>query len=477
MGWGSAANATAARTHRGSRAAVLVFAAMATACGELPTQPEPTPGAAAALEATITAVVVFDAAGPVPASQIAAINAVGGTVTKRIDAIGVAVATLPNVAALDALRGSPGVALVGVDRMTDFLRGVRVRGVLSDAFRRNPPPANDPTQAARYAVQWNLRVIGADRAWARGHFGSPAVKVAILDTGIDYTNRELSGLVDLTLSKSISPEPVAPGEHAVMDYHFHGTHVASSVTTNNITIAGVAPGVRLFGVKVLTAVGTGLFSWGIEGIVYAADAGARVINMSLGAEVHEVDDAALIESTRRAVQYAESKGALVIAAAGNDAADLDAENVVYLPCEAASLCVSATGPLMQQNFDQPATYTNYGAGGISVAAPGGNSSDTEDSQTEDLILGACSTRATNGTLVVCRTSGLNGYYYAWAAGTSMATPHVSGKAAMIYSRWPGWSAANVKARLLNNSDDLGDPGHDMWYGAGRINVSRALPGN
>ena len=454
----------------------------AVACADVPTEPaaaasdQPVAQASAG-SAELTAVVVFDNVGAIPASGIAAIGAVGGTVTKRLDGIGVAVALLPDLAAVAALRNADGVASVGVDRMTGFLDGVRIGAVLADAYRRNPAPPNDPTQVLRWSVQWNMRVIGADRAWARGHFGSPQVKVAILDTGIDYTNRELSGLVDLTLSKSISPEPVAPGEHPVMDYHFHGTHVSSSVTTNNISIAGVAPGVRLFGVKVLTAAGSGLFSWGVEGIVYAADAGARVINMSLGAEVNETEDAALIESTRRAVEYAESRGAIVVAAAGNDGADLDAEGVVYLPCEVASLCVSATGPLNQQDFDQPAEYTNYGANGVSVAAPGGNASDTETYVNEDLILGACSTRATNGTLVVCRTSGLNGYYYAYAAGTSMASPHVAGKAAMILSKWPGMSAAALKDRIRSNSDDLGEPGHDAFYGAGRINVSRALPGN
>ncbi len=462
-----------------TRHTALAFALLlAGACAEAPTAPALPDVAAHSTAAAVTAVVVFESETSIPETGLAAITALGGAVTTRLDAIGVAVATLPDAGAAAALRGAPGVASVALDRMTDFLPGVRVAGVLLDPLgRRNPPPANDPTQAVRWNIQWNMRVIGADRAWADGFYGSPAIRVAILDTGIDYTNRELAGLVDLELSRSISPEPVAPGEHPVMDYHFHGTHVSSSVATNNITIAGVAPGVRLFGVKVLTAAGTGLFSWGLEGIVYAADSGARVINMSLGAEVDEVEDAALIESTRRAVEYAESKGAIVVAAAGNDGSDLDDPAVgVYLPCEAASLCVSATGPLMQQDFDQPAEYTNYGASAIEVAAPGGNASDTADYVNEDLILGACSTRATNGTLVICRTSGIDGYYYAYAAGTSMATPHVSGAAAMILSRWPGISVKNLKSRIIDRSDDLGAPGLDPFYGSGRINVYRSLGG-
>jgi subtilisin family serine protease len=263
-----------------------------------------------------------------------------------------------------------------------------------------------------------------------------------------------------------------------MDYHFHGTHVSSSVVTNNITVAGVAPNVRLVGVKVLTAAGSGLFEWSIEGITYAADRGVHVLNMSLGAEVDGEADAALIEALRRAVQYAESKGSIVIAAAGNDSRNLDDPATgVYVPCEVASICVSATGPLLQQSFDQPADYTNYGITAIDLAAPGGNASDTLAYQNEDLILGACSTRATNGTLVVCRTSGINGYYYAYAAGTSMATPHVSGAAAMIRSQSPSIPVHALVRKILHHADDIGTPGPDIYSNNGRLNLYRSLTGS
>jgi subtilisin family serine protease len=420
-------------------------------------------------------VIIFHDTASIPADGIALIRNAGGVVSTRLDSIGVVFATL-GASALPIVAGSDLVKQVGTDREVNWLRGVRIGAAVADAL---PGAAahQDPTQAGRWDAQWNMRVIQADQAWAQGYFGAPGIKVAILDTGIDYTNREIAGLVDMTLSQSFVPATAAPGDQPFMDDHFHGTHVASSVVSNNITVAGVAPHTTLVAVKVLSAAGSGLFEWITAGIVYAADADANVINMSLGAELHEQDDAALIETMRRAVKYAEKQRTIVISAAGNDAANLDAPNVFYAPCELSTICVSATGPLNQQNFDQPATYTNFGVNGITVAAPGGNSSDTETSVNEDLILGACSTRTTQPTLAPCRASGgPAGYFYAFAAGTSMATPHVAGVAAMILARNPNIPVNALRNKIIHGADDLGPPGRDDYYGHGRVNVYRSLTG-
>ena len=449
------------------------------ACSDDPTTPHAgtSPAALSTGTASLRAAVVFHDTASIPAEGVALIQSLGGVVSTRLDSIGVVFATNLSAEALAALGGNGLVQQVGVDSERDWLPGVRAGGTV-EVTDVAPASHQDPTKAARWAFQWNMRQIQADQAWAAGYFGSPSVKVAILDTGIDYTNRELSGLVDLGLSRSFVPVSAAPADQPYMDDHFHGTHVASSVATNNITIAGVAPHTTLVAVKVLSAAGTGLFEWVTAGIVYAADIRANVINMSLGAELHEQEDAALIETMRRAVKYAEKKRALVVSAAGNDAADIDAPNVFYAPCEVSTLCVSATGPLMQQDFDQPSEYTNYGVNGVDVAAPGGNASDTKPYVNQDLILGACSTRNTQPGLSVCRASGgPTGYYYAYAAGTSMAAPHVSGVAAMILAKNPSIPVNALANKIFNGAEDLGAAGADDYYGRGRVNVYRSLTGS
>jgi subtilisin family serine protease len=263
-----------------------------------------------------------------------------------------------------------------------------------------------------------------------------------------------------------------------MDNHFHGTHVASTVASNNISVASIAPDITLIAVKVLSMTGSGSFESVASGIRHAAGpANADVINMSLGAEIdaNEEGATALLELMKRVIKDAEKQGTIVISAAGNSGLNLDVGTTVATPCEQSTICVSATGPLMQQNFDQPAEYTNYGITAIEVAAPGGNASDTADYVNQDLIIGACSRRASESTLNVCHlnTDGAV-YFYAYAAGTSMATPHVSGEAAMIKSYNPTLSVAGIRSKILGTADDIGVKGRDVYSNYGRINVARAL---
>jgi subtilisin family serine protease len=186
---------------------------------------------------------------------------------------------------------------------------------------------------------------------------------------------------------------------------------------------------------------------------------------------------ALLEMMSRVIKDAEKQGTIVIAAAGNDSYNLDQGVLVSTPCEQATVCVSATGPLLQQNFDQPAFYTNYGLSAIEVAAPGGNADPNDDTkyQQEDLIVGACSRRASDQTLAVCRTNTDGGvYFYAFAAGTSMASPHVAAEAALIKSYNPMLSVSGIKSKILGATDDIGVKGRDIYSNYGRINVAKAV---
>jgi subtilisin family serine protease len=437
-------------------------------------------------------VVVFKDTSSVPAAGLALLSSLGATVTTNWSDIGVVITTGLSSGAVSTLAASDLVAAVGNDRILNWLTGLRVGGVLSDG----PSLAshNNPALARYYAdgTQWSMRVIQADRAWAAGLQGTSTTRVAVLDTGIDYGHRELVGLVDMDASKSFAElivsaegvgttvpyEPQLPGDEPFMDNHFHGTHVASTIASNSISVAPVAPHVTLIAVKVLSMTGSGSFEGVAAGIRHAAGpANADVINMSLGAEIdyNEEGAPALLEMMARVIRDAEKQGTIVISAAGNSGVNLDAGSLVATPCEQSTVCVSATGPLMQQNFDQPATYTNYGITAVEVAAPGGNASDTEEYVNQDLIIGACSRRASEPGLAPCRvsTEGV-AYFYAYAAGTSMASPHVAGMAALIKSYNPLISVNGLRGKILHSADDIGVKGRDVYSNWGRINVAKAL---
>ena len=482
---------------------VVPTVALLAACSDAPTKLS-APSEQGALRTSLTpasgiptgkTVVVFKDTSSIPLAGIALLNSLGGTVTKRWDNIGVAFVSGLSASALSTLSASNLIQAVGNDRILNWLPKVRTAGAIAGDVAAMPQ--NNPANASYFkdGTQWNMRVIGADKAWAAGKQGLPSTRVAIVDTGIDYGHREIRTLVDLAASRSFASlivgvadgvpevdapiEPQLPGDSAFMDNHFHGTHVASTVASNNISVASIAPDVTLIAVKVLSMTGSGSFESVASGIRYAADsANADVINMSLGAEVEPGEEGvpALLELMKRVVKDAEKQGTIVISAAGNSSLNLDLGTVVATPCEQSTICVSATGPLLQQNFDQPATYTNYGITAIEVAAPGGNATDDDSQyQTEDLVIGACSRRATEQTLNVCHanTDGVV-YFYAYAAGTSMATPHVSGEAAMIKSYFPTLSVAGIRTKILGTADDVGAKGRDIYTNYGRINVARAL---
>lgn len=468
-----------------------------TACGEIPTTPSALV-AGSNRSATVRSgilprvVVVFKDSTAVPAEGLASIAALGGTVSSTFSDIGVAFVDGLSTDALTQLRANDLVAGASYDRLIDWIpneRAVAPVDVGSAVL-----PAGDPWNAGFYrdGRQWGPRIIEAEAAWRAGLLGTPTTRVGILDTGIDYTNRELTGLVDHAASASftgliaeaagnvveVPVEPQQPGDQAYMDNHFHGTHVASTVAANARSVAGMTQFSMLVAVKVLSFLGSGTFEGVAAGIRHASGpAGVQVINMSLGAEVDVNEDGvpALLELMRRTIRAAEKQGTIVISAAGNSGLDLDAGSIVATPCEQSTICVSATGPLLQQNFDQPASYTNYGITAIHVAAPGGNFDPVNgNDQTEDLIIGACSTRTTQPTLAPCRasTDGV-AYFYAWAAGTSMATPHTSGLAALVKSVEPLLSVNGLRNRILSSADDVGEKGRDVYSNRGRINARRA----
>src|SRR5256885_3596379 len=195
-------------------------------------------------------VVVFTAER-VPADFAKRVAALGGSIESRLDSIGVAGVTGLSEVAATELGAAADIRAVEPDPMTRPRDDGEATGGLADeAVNEAAVPADataSPTAAQFYARQWNLRAVVAPDAWAAGHLGSRDVVVAILDTGIDYTNPDLAGLVDLDRSISFVPEDVTrhyPGRLPFSDLFWHGTAVASVVASNASVLAGVNRYVR-----------------------------------------------------------------------------------------------------------------------------------------------------------------------------------------------------------------------------------------
>ena len=414
----------------------------------------------------------------IPADFEARVAAAGGSVEKAFGALRIvsvrglspeAAASLG--AAADISTWSADVALT----LGGPVGEIEAEGMGEGALTEATSVAN-PAAASFFPRQWHLRQIGANTAWAAGRLGSPNVKVGILDTGLDYRHPDLAGHVDLSLSKSFVPQDNAliqqmfPGAHEIADLHYHGTHVGATVSSNGIAAAGVTSRVTLVGIKVLDRNGNGNSFSTLDAIVYAADAGIDVINMSLGvaAPLPRSEYAWFNEMINRATNYAHSKGMTIIVSAGNENMDLQAIGGSFKAyCTATQvICISATGPTAQNsvngpwtNIDAKASYSNYGRAFVDFAAPGGNGVSR--------VTAACSSFSV--VQPVCRT----GTFVLGINGTSMASPHATALAALLVEQY-GRNPGAIRAAIARSSDDLGERGNDPIYGQGRINVARAL---
>ncbi|HEY0996888.1 MAG TPA: S8 family serine peptidase [Gemmatimonadaceae bacterium] len=453
-----------------------------------------------------TYLVRFRGAG-IPSSFAGSVAAAGGELVFAHDKAGIAVVSGMTAEGAAALGNADGVAAVDEDAYT-VLEQPEVTEVLDASTDLQPSdapqsPAN-PAAAAFFGRQlWNLQAISAPAAWAAGATGSSSTLVGILDTGIDYLHPDLVGRVDLGLSRSFLSAAenarVPAGANLVADLNYHGTHVASTVASNAYIAAGVTTNVRLVGLKVCapgTAAngfsGTCPTSGTLAAILYAADNGIAVINMSLGGGFNRRQASAqggfgpsFLATINQVMNYARRNGTLVVVSAGNAAVDMSHNGNGYNTyCDApAVVCVSATGPtaaglfgtaqyprgvyLNIQNVDALAYYSNVG-NNITVAAPGGNAIP---------VWASCSGFTLHPGLAGCRSRFYNSPT-SWSgsivglSGTSMAAPHVTGVAAVIAGQ-VGRNPAQIAARLQQSADDLGAPGFDPAYGHGRVNLLRA----
>lgn len=285
---------------------------------------------------------------------------------------------------------------------------------------------------------WGIRKVRAEAAWGAGT-GS-GVTIAIVDSGVDRSHEDLRANV-------VDGHDFVDNDSDPSDEVGHGTHVAgiaAAVANNGVGVAGVAPNAKIMPVRVLDEEGVGSLSQIEEGVRWAVTHGADVVNLSLSADV--VTEFLTGGTLTDAVNFAWSRGVIPVISAGND--QLFRSELR----RAKAIVVTATTP-----DDRKAYYaTGVGLAPWGIAAPGG----TNDGGEKNMIFSTWWDP--------------DGRNYAYAMGTSMATPHVAGAAALLRSM--GLSPQQTVDRLLQTAKDLGSRGQDSTFGYGRLDVAAAAQG-
>ncbi|WP_030746518.1 S8 family serine peptidase [Streptomyces sp. NRRL S-31] len=386
----------------------------------------------------------------------------GGTVVTSYDRIGVIVAHSANPGFAQEIRAVRGVDSAGATRnaplpaqsTTDMgtpkaLSAGELAGVRA-------ADGQDPLEP----LQWDLPAIKADKAHEKT-LGSRDVTVAVIDTGVDDTHPDIAPNFDREASVNcVSGKPDTTGGawRPSASESPHGTHVAGEIAAakNGVGVTGVAPGVRVAGIKVATPAGFFYTEAVVCGFVWAAEHHVDVTNNSYYTDpwyfncTTDPDQKALVDAITRASRYAEKRGTVNVAAAGNEKYDLASRSItdpsspndgtpsdrVIDPRQCYDIPTQLPGVVTVASTGAKglkSSFSNYGLGVIDIAAPGGDNTAYQAPQppaTSGLILGP-----------------LPGGKWGYMAGTSMATPHVAGVAALIKSTHPHAPAAAVKALL------------------------------
>jgi len=365
-------------------------------------------------------------------------------------------------------------------------------GDLSD-----PPPSGDPL----WDQQWDMIQIKAFEAHEIT-LGSPSIVVGDIDTGLDYTHPDLAPNVDFANSVSCVGGIPDTNPAAWMDSNGHGTHTAGTIAAaaNGIGIIGVAPNVKIAGIKAGNDDGYFFPEAVICAFMWAGSHDIDVTNNSYFADPwlfncrNDAEQHAIWKAEQRAIRYAMQQGVVVVAAQGNENIDLSKKNIdtispdyppgsemerevtnacVVIPVEIPGVIgVTADGANLQKSY-----YSTYGVGVAQVTAPGG---DRRFQVPPDIG---------NGRVLSTVPGG-----YAWLQGTSMASPHVAGVAALVMSEFGNLPPGAVQAMITSTADPqpcppnpfnpgppfifqatcTGGPSYNSFYGHGQVNALSAV---
>ncbi len=473
--------------------------------------------------------IVLYKAQAVSADAASTISQAGGTLVYSYSQIGVVIASSDNTAFRDNLMTDSRID--NVSATTNYGSKIddgTVKGETS-TNGQGPPPGDLPNAPASDSdnlspLQWDMRQIHAPEAHQITG-GSPSVVVGDIDTGLDFTHPDLAANVDFADSVSCLGGVPNTTPSAWKDDNGHGTHTAGTIAaaSNGIGIVGVAPNVKIAGIKAGDSAGFFFPEAVVCAFVWAGTHNIDVTNNSYFADPflfncrNDPVQRAIWKAERRAIQFAQQQGVTVVAAAGNESDDLSHPQVdntspdnvpaptprdvtngcVVIPVEIPGVIgVSADGNTTQAPSGYlKSFYSNYGVSAVEVVAPGGDS-----------IFGRTA-QAANGRVLSTWPSYIpclrpvtdpSGATYCYLQGTSMASPHVAGVAALIIS-WYGKSRRGQVEALIRQSADpqpcpdslpagysaftrpsgspqecQGGTGQNSWYGNGQVNALNAV---
>src|SRR5215469_442047 len=496
--------------------AVLGSAGLLMAAASAATAASPSAATAASASAATnsgdSAYIVLYRGGASSADAAATVSNAGGTLVANYSQIGVVIARSgdPNFAAAVQQNGK----VAGAASTAGY--ATQVSDVTGDSAPVGPPvpaPGGDPLSG----LQWDMNQINAPQAHAING-GSPSVVVGDIDTGLDFTHPDIAPNVDFADSASCVGGVADTTPAAWMDDNGHGTHTAGTIAAakNGVGIVGVAPNVKLAGIKAGNADGFFFPEAVVCAFMWAGTHHINITNNSYFADPwlfncrNDAAQRAIWVAERRAIQFAQSQGTLVVAAEGNQADDLSHPTVdatspdnttpvtrditnacAVVPVEVPGVVgVTATGNLREKSF-----YSSFGISTTDVAAPGGDSVLQRTTAAPNgrvlstwpaSLIGDCLRQVFDGSATYC-----------YLQGTSMASPHAAGVAALLESA-TGKTGGALAAALQQATNpipcpsdtsaydffpgvDSGAPqtcqggvGQNSWYGAGEVDALKAV---